>query len=329
MGGIYHDGNICLAVTPRLSGSRTVEGNMSGNESRSGLEMFIIGREKSKDMLMKISLAGNITSLLCLILLILTYIALQKHRTVPGKTTICLSVCLTCASVFQIIIPYFSEIKTFCIIAGAFLHWFLLASFFWMSSLAYEYFIGFHQIRLVSHAAKMVRFKAYCGVSFLVPTIALLVCLLLDIPNGTITQYGANERCFIVGFWTNLFAFVVPVAIILSINIGLLVFTIRDLHQRKKATQHITNGTNRKNVVLTLVALKMSVILGVAWLMAFVDGIISNIVVRYIYVIVVTFQGLFIYIAFGSIHAVCYHIRSKICKRIEDSSVTPTKETKM
>ena len=284
----------------------------SANHSR----LFIVG------------LTGNIISLICLFLLLITYLMLGKYKTVPGKSTMCLSLALIGTNVTQILASYYNDNGTFCIILGVLLHWFFLSTFIWMSALAYDYFITFHKLQLVSLSAKIIRFRAYCCAALAVPTIAVAVCLCLDVPNKNITHYGADGKCFIVGLWTNLFAFVVPVALLLSINIGLLCFTINDIRIMRKSTNHLS-ASNRKETLLTLLAIKVAVLVGVAWVMAFVDGFVSNIVVKFIYTIIVTFQGFFVYIAFGYFMLMVKILTGSIISIRSSSERVTTKESKL
>lgn len=245
-----------------------------------------------------ISLTGNIISIIFLCFLLITYIILDKYKTVPGRSTMCLSCAIICTCITQILVAYHNSNHVFCITLGVLLHWFFLSTFIWMSSLAYDYFITFHRLPLTSSSRGMVRFRTYSFAAVALPTLAVVACLALDIPNNKITKYGAEGRCFIVGFWTNLFAFVVPIALLLSVNIALLCYTVNDIRVLKRSINRMT-AINRKETFLTILAIKIAVLVGVAWVMAFVDAFVPNIIVKYIFTVIVTFQGVFVYLTFG------------------------------
>lgn len=254
--------------------------------------------QSHNDSLSIVSLTGNVVSITCLVFLLITYVVLDKCQTVPGKSTICLSLALIGTNSSQILVSYLSDERIACIALGILLHWLFLCAFLWMSALAYDYFTTFHRLQVVSSAAKEVRFRVYCLVAFGIPTVAVVVCLALDIPEKRVTKYGVHGMCFVVGFWTNLFAFVIPIALLLSVNISLLCYTVHDIRILRRSTNHLT-GSNRKETLLSLLAMKIAVLVGVAWIMAFIDGFVSSIFVKYVYTVIVTFQGLFLYLAFG------------------------------
>ena len=276
-----------------------------------------------------VSLTGNVISLICLALLLITYVIHEKHNTVPGKSIMCLSLALIGTNISQILVSYLHDNSTICATLGILLHWFFLCAFLWMSALAYDYFITFHRIQLISSNAKVIRFRAYCLLAFALPTVAVMVCLALDIiPNKGITHYGANGKCFVVGFWTNLFAFVVPIAMLISVNIFLLCFTIRDIQVLKNSTRHVS-ARNRKETIMTLLAIKVAILVGAGWIMAFIDGFFSNIIVKYIYTVIVTYQGFFVYVAFGYFTLMVKLIARSIINTKKTSVRAPMKETQL
>ena len=312
-GGLLNDkGDQCLISSPLKNTSYKIGFNAPATNNA----LFIV------------SLAGNAISLTCLVLLLITYLIQEKFNTVPGKSIMCLSLALIGTNISQILVSYLHDNSTICITLAVLLHWLFLCTFLWMSALAYDSFITFHRIQLISSNTKIIRFRVYCTLAFVLPTIAVLVCLALDIPNKGITHYGANGQCFVVGFWTNLFAFVVPVAVLISVNISLLCFTISDIQVLKKSTRHVS-ASNRRETVMTLLAIKLGILVGAAWIMAFIDGFVSNIIVKYIYTIIVTYQGFFVYVAFGYFTLMVKLIARSIINPNKTSKRDPTKESQL
>lgn len=285
--------------------------------------------ETSDYILPIVSLIGNVLSVVCLFALLLTYTIFKKHKQAAGKNIMCLSMSLIGAHILQILVIQFGDLKTPCIIFGVLLHLFLLSCFIWMLALAYDCFITFHKLELVSDVTKMSRFRFYCAIAVAVPTIIVLGCLASDIPEKRITQYGIDGHCFIVGFWTNLFAFVVPIGIILAVNLALMCYTVYDVAVLKRATRQVSSAGNRKQIVITFLALKIAILVGVAWIMAFIDGFIFNKIVKYIYTIIVTFQGFFIYLAFGCCKQLILFFRDQLMSRNTLSTRNVTLDTKL
>ena len=161
------------------------------------------------------------------------------------------------------------------------------------------------------------------------PTVIVLGCLASDIPEKRITQYGVDGACFIVGFWANLFAFVVPIGVILAVNLALMCYTVYDVAVLKRATCQVSSAGNRRQIVITVLALKIAILVGIAWIMAFIDGFIFNKIVKYIYTIIVTFQGFFIYLAFGCRKQLIQLFRDQVMSRSSLSTRNVTLDTKL
>ena len=272
---------------------------------------------------------GNVLSAVCLFALLLTYAIFKKYKTTAGKNIMGLSLSLIGAHTLQILAIQFGDLNIPCIIFAVLLHWFLLLCFIWMLALAYDCFITFHKLELVSDVTKMSRFRFYCAIAVAVPTVIVLGCLASDIPERRITQYGIDGRCFIIGFWANLFAFVVPIGVILAVNLALMCYTVYDVIVLKRATCHVSSAGNRRQIVITMLALKIAILVGIAWIMAFIDGFIFNKIVKYVYTIIVTFQGFFIYLAFGCCKQLIQFFRDQLTSRSSLSARNITLDTKL
>ena len=283
----------------------------------------------SDNILPIVSLTGDVLSVVCLSALLLTYAIFKKYKTTAGKNIIGLSINLIGAHILQILAIQFGELKIPCIIFGVLLHWFLLSCFIWMLALAYDCFITFHKLELVSDATKMSRFRFYCATAVAVPIVIVLGCLASDIPEKRITQYGVDGGCFIVGFWANLFAFVVPISVILAVNLALMCYTVYDVAVLKRVTCQVSSAGNRRQIVITVLALKIAILVGIAWIMAFIDRFIFNKVVKYIYTIIVSFQGFFIYLSFGCCKQLIQLFRDQLMSSSSLSTRNVTLDTKL
>eukprot|EP00794_Sanderia_malayensis_P011343 gene11343-12526_t len=295
-----------------------IHGTNGTNSTNVTRHLFTHSNNKYSKYVTTLSIVGHILTCICLIGLLITYAAYEKYKTLPGKNIICLSICLIFASILQLLIIHLaSKSRNLCVIFGVLLHWCLLLSFIWMAIISYDFFVTFYKSKRESKRRKTFRFKVYCLTAFVLPTVIIIVCLMLDIPNKKITNYGVDGKCFVVKFWTNLFAFVVPVGLILVVNFVLLLFTIKALISAKKTSSRVS-GSNRHEIVLTTLALKITCLVGLAWIMAFIDGFVPNIVVEFIYTFVVTFQGVFISFAFGHCARVLSSL-SDICSKKENA----------
>ena len=176
-----------------------------------------------------------------------------------------------------------------------------------MATISFDTFVAFRKTQLIDPATAKRRFKAYCFFVFTASTTTVVLCIFLGIPKDDFTGYGYQRKCFIAKLWANLFAFTLPVAIILIFNAALMIITIYKLRSRKKEcdkalAQNDNNSRARKKLVLSALTLKLSVLFGLGWLFGFITGLTSHAApgLQIIFVFVASFQGTFVFLAFGN-----------------------------
>ena len=263
-----------------------------------------------------LTIIGNACSIVCFVALIGTYLTVKPEFSLMDRNVVCLSIFLFLAHVLQLTTVFFNETVVYCKISAVVLHWSLLVSFSWMSVISYDLFITFTKLRKLHHDTTKKRFKRYAIVVFTSCTIVVLVCVFLGIPNSDYTGYGFQGKCFITKFWANLIAFTIPIILMLLINAVLMIVTIVKLRSMEKASHRaLTHNDNkqssRKKVVISALTLKLSVLLGLGWLFGFIGPFIASGAMQFIFNVIVSFQGTFIYIAFG-----CHKsLVERCCKR--------------
>ncbi len=304
-------------------------------KNKTEIKISLISKSES-DALRIISIVGNFLSSSTCIILVISYYIFKRFETLPGKNTICLSSSLALAHFIQLVLAFSMDVPWACRGAAIFLHWSLLLAFAWMAILAYEFYVTFAKSTFVhsnSHA-KLKRFRKYVGIALSFATLIVLVCIIIDIQPNRFAGYG-YKSCFLTGFWANLIAFVVPVCTILLFNTFLMIMTVKKLRQAKASTDKSLNAcsarTRRKEIILTSLTLKMSIMLGMGWILAFIDSLHHNIVLKYVYTIVNACQGLLLFISFGCHKEVWGAVDSFIRKNrrsgISRKSTTVNQET--
>ena len=126
-----------------------------------------------------------------------------------------------------------------CVVFAVLLHWTYLTSFAWMTAISLDLFMTFNFSGQLSPAIKKRRFSLYNDVSFGLPVALVLLCLMLEYAGGNLIEYGAGGICFVANIWANLFAFVVPIGILLLLNTACLVCTIRKIYLNKTRITHV------------------------------------------------------------------------------------------
>ncbi|MCP4798989.1 MAG: Mth family G-protein coupled receptor, partial [bacterium] len=167
--------------------------------------------------------------------------------------------------------------------------------------MSYDFFITFAKIRPADVHGNNKRFKKYVAVTTSSASIVVLVCVFTGI-SGT-DLYGDNGRCFLSNIWANLFAFAVPVGMILVTNVILMFITIIRLRSMREANRRALSSANsnssRKNIMLSVMTLKLSILFGLGWLFGYLDGLVSNQALAYCYNVIVSCQGVLVFLAFG------------------------------
>lgn len=256
------------------------------------------------DIIAKINISGHSCSTLILLVLIFSYFKIKPEFTIMDRNIICLSVFLALSHLLQLTIVFLSKAQTYCKLSAVLLHWFLLLSFSWIATISFDLYRTFKAIQPITSHIKKQRFKSYCIMATLPATIIVLICVVIGIPHEDYSGYGYKERCFIAKFWANLFAFTLPVILILLASIVLTIMTMLRLRsQEKKSKQIFSNGNSRapvrKRLIITALTLKLSVLLGFGWIVGFINGFLLNVSLQIIFNIILSSQGTFIYLAFG------------------------------
>ena len=98
------------------------------------------------------SIIGNSCSIICLLILMITYFIFKKEFTLMDRNIICLSICLAFAHLLELNTIFFNETRIYCKISGILLHWSLLASFLWMSTISFDIFVAFRKTQAIDPA---------------------------------------------------------------------------------------------------------------------------------------------------------------------------------
>ena len=262
------------------------------------------------ESLRKTVTVGNCISLIALTFLLVTYAKFKKYDALAGKNIMCLSTALLVAHFLLIIVDYLYDNEWVCRAGGVILHFALLLAFSWMAIIAFEFYHTFSKVRPIDKFERKKRSRKYVVTSFTVSVVILFICLMIDIPEERYSGYGLNRKCFISKFWANLIAFVIPVASVLIFNVTLLSLTIWSLRKLMRSTAKSlrlsANTTAKKQkMTLSIMALKLSILLGLGWICGFIEASCESKALTYIYSIIVSLQGFFVFVAFGC-HKECW-----------------------
>ena len=242
-----------------------------------------------------LTITGFSISIICLVLLLITYGLFQELRTVPGKNLMNLSFALLLSQLMWLIGTAFLKEGTACKVFAILEHYLLLVSFVAMSVLSYHTCHVFSKPFVGSSAnTSSRRFTKYSAFVWITPATFVAICIALDETEAFIVDYGTN--CWLGTTNAKLYLFLLPLALLLLYNIYTFIKTAVSLsrHEKERKTLHQKKG--RQNL---LVCTKLATLVGFPWLFAFFGVLFPDVeAFEYLFVVFVCLQGLYIGMAF-------------------------------
>ncbi|XP_033125665.1 adhesion G-protein coupled receptor G2-like [Anneissia japonica] len=247
-----------------------------------------------QDVLTIISLIGCIVSIVCLAITIATYLYFKQFRSKrPQRILINLSFSLLLLYlVFAIGIEKTSS-RNGCIAVAALIHYFGLASVFWMSIEAVNMYLMFVKVFYDDIEYFMLK---VCAIGYGVPLIIVAICLGIDVDN-----YANENYCFIPSGNVRNFGFILVIGVLILFNSVVFILVMRKLTCGRKIAKTI-DQSKREIVIKRLQnAIAVSVLLGLTWAFGFLaidsDSSVRD-VFQTLFCIFNSLQGLFIFLLF-------------------------------
>ena len=271
-----------------------------------------------------LSIVGVVISLIALLLLFIVYVTFPTLRNLPGK---CILGLIAALFVGQLLFLFMSpsDDGTFpgplCFHIAVCIHYCFLAVFFWTNVLAFDLCLTFSSGRTKTGSSK--RYCFYSTYAWLGPALIVSTSLALDILERDDLhrpRYG-DGICWISSGSALLIFFVIPVGIILASNIILFFITVHHIRLSARASKIIHQKS--KSMKRLLLHVKLSTILGFAWLFGFIALLTDWTVLWYVFTIFNSLQGAFLFVTFVFTRKVLRLLKSKWqSTTIHDSSKT-------
>ncbi|XP_048347243.1 adhesion G protein-coupled receptor E5 isoform X2 [Sphaerodactylus townsendi] len=229
---------------------------------------------------------GLVLSLIFLFLSILTFLFCRSIRGI--RTTIHLHLCLALFAAHAIFLVGAGNTvnETACAIVAGLMHYFFLSAFCWMLLEGVELYLMVIQV-FRTHNLKHwhLIFMGY-GLPAVVVGIAASIN-----PRG----YGTKKHCWLSMEQGFLWSFLAPVCLIILINAIVFVVTIWKL-TKKFADINPDMSQLKTQKVLVITAIAQLCVLGTTWIFGMFQFSNHSLVMSYIFTILNSLQGLFIFI---------------------------------
>lgn len=231
-----------------------------------------------------ITYVGCAISLICLFLSWITFMLVPSIRGERNSIHKNLVFCLFAAELLFMVGIHRTDDKLLCSIFAGVLHYLFLAAFSWMLMEAAKILIMIIQV-FNSSKSKMIYFYIF-GYGF--PAIIVGISAAVNLEG-----YGTDKHCWLSTENYFVWAFNGPVAFILLVNAVVLTYALVTIY--KHSGYVIPDDMVGTVAAWAKGALSLEVILGVTWLFGFFFVSHSTLIMAYIFAILNTLQGFFIY----------------------------------
>ncbi|CAL1541097.1 unnamed protein product [Lymnaea stagnalis] len=234
-----------------------------------------------------ISITGCIISITCLAATAIVYSVVWRHvKSDRSFLHVNLSVCLIVGYIIFLVGVEETSNRAGCTVVAVLLHYFCLTVFMTMLAEGLEIYKS-----VIYVFDKRSLLKILLPVIYGVPVVIVGITLAVTKWKA----YTSKHLCWLPVDKGVIWAFVAPVLFILLINLGILMYIVRVMQSRKYMSNK--NIEQRTRSVIRAVFM-LSPILGVTWIFGVFSVNEDLVVFQYIFAILNSLQGLFVFICF-------------------------------
>ena len=262
-------------------------------------------------------------SIICLIIRIALQFCISSFRNHPGRLQLQLTIAFLSAFVMLIVGAFLSDFPEACTTAAILLAYGFLAAFIWMNIIAVDTWLVFRPSAAYSRADDEERsLVLHYLLGWGIPLLLVIVSIGMnysDVDEKYVPEFGGS-RCWYTRRYAMLLYFGVPIALPIILNIILYIWTSYNLQKAFKSGTHVAN----KRKYHFGIYVRLFILMGITWIFGFISAFTDEIVIDFIFVILTSLQGLFLFISF----VFNKRILSEIRKKTKHETSTSGKQTK-
>ena len=234
-------------------------------------------------------------SLLCLLIVFVTYCCFKALRTLPGLNNMALVLSLLFAQLFYLL-GGAVEIKPawICEAVGLLLHFCLLDSFFWMGLCTFHMMMVFVFISKRSGSENTRRtFIRYIILTNLAAATLVCINIIVSVTSGRPGFGYGGQPCYVTDKHMIFYTVAIPLGVVIVSNFIMFLYVIikvSRLPDVQKNTKH-----ERRNIVIFA---KLSTLTGLTWIFAYIYQWTEVKAFAYLFIVANASQGLFIMFSF-------------------------------
>ncbi|XP_072176045.1 uncharacterized protein [Diadema setosum] len=250
-----------------------------------------------------LSYGGTLLSVTALTFTLITYFTFASLRKlVSSKLIMILCTCLLIAQALLMLGGFATAHPLACSFVAAISHFFWLSVFSISTSLAFDLgrTFGAHSSISISGKSSAI-LRKYLLVAFGLPLLIVGAGVAVSFGvNSDLIRYGDELSCWIGDGYANLVAFGGPVAVALTLNVIFFAKTVRGIHLSTRERRELREGakTETNNAENLRIYIKISTIMGFTWLIGYVAAFCQQDALWYVFIILNSLQGVYIFFAF-------------------------------
>lgn len=188
-------------------------------------------------------------SIICSVLLIIVYVFIGEHKTLPGKNVISISCCLIITYILLtldlLLRNSFSSVL--CEIIGVTVQATFLATFFWTNVMSYDIMKTLASVN--PDSVRDTNYWKYSVYAWTMTLICVIPTIVLDhseiVPKEFRPNYGV-QKCWLSGQVAYLLYFNTPVGMTLAANCVFFLMTARTIMKVRNATTILAANRHKK-----------------------------------------------------------------------------------
>ncbi|XP_076443253.1 uncharacterized protein LOC143281873 isoform X2 [Babylonia areolata] len=240
-----------------------------------------------ENLLSTISLVGLTFSICGLSITLLAFILVKKlHKSLPQQTLFNMSLALLLSWVTFLAGIQRVEDHVTCVAVAMLLHYFILVTFLWMLAQ------GVLQYFMLVKAMKrpFTRYMLKAGLlAWGLPVLPVIIVSAVDVE----LYRGREDYCWmsLTAFY---YAFLAPIAVIVTINIVIYLLVVVSICRRP----NLSSGGTSYTAISVRASVSCFVVLGLSWIFAFMAVEDARLVFQYLFAVTTTFQGFLIFLLY-------------------------------
>lgn len=250
-----------------------------------------------------LTLIGLGTSCFFLIVHLVIFFIVPDLRNLSGKNLASMCVALLVAYICFLVASLKESGTNNCPVVASIMYYFFLASFCWMNVMAFDIW------RTLSRATSELRLTAgkqwrkfllYSLYAWITPLISLIIILTIDLlkPSWIDPTYLpelGHRLCWFGQRKAILIYFAAPLALIMVLNLIFFTLAVKMVAPSSHSTNRSCTQTQQIQLKLYL---RLALLMGLSWIIGIIAGYVQMEYIWYFFLLLNTFQGLYILLGF-------------------------------